>query len=252
MKLRQLVTTAFMAVILFASGQAHCEPLPTIALTFDHYRSTYDVAFPIMKRHGLVGTYYVEARFIDAGIPVGTTSDELREMQHAGWEIGAYSAVSLYPIERDQGEAAARDVLTNISNKMAAKGFPATSLAAAGRAWSKPLVDISEPLFGNVRVIELRGRQGKIENPHYVRNGWMPTLSAADTAQSLERMVSDLISKGGLQTVVIHEVGNESNPGNSVSSEAFGALCSVLAKQRDQGRLIATTFSAAVELWRAK
>jgi peptidoglycan/xylan/chitin deacetylase (PgdA/CDA1 family) len=251
MRSKRLAATAFMAVMLFSPGPAHCEPLPTIAITFDHYRSTYDVAFPIMKRYGIAATFFVDPRFVDAN--GGPTSVELREMQRAGWEIGAYSGWSLYRRYVDAGERAARDDLANIFVSLALKGFPAVSLAPASRAWSEELGIISRRYFDNVRVIDLNYLpQHAIVDSHFIRDGWTPTLSAADTPETLREMVRKLIAEGGLKTIVIHEVGNDSNPGNSVTKEALEAMCRTIASERVESRLLTATFDEAVRLWSAK
>src|SRR5258706_14495245 len=67
-------------------------PLPDkpIVLTFDDgYRDAYEIAFPLLKKYGLTGTFYVVPGFV--GEPAYVTWGELKEMQQAGMEIGAHT-----------------------------------------------------------------------------------------------------------------------------------------------------------------
>ena len=241
---------AAAALISVLSSVVQAEPLPTIALTFDHYRSTYDVAFPIMKRYGLVGTFYVEPRLFDH--EAGMSSEELREMQRAGWEIGVYSGHSLFTVINEGGESAARDALTDLWFPMALKGFPATSLAPASRSWSGNLGKLAAPLFDYVRVLELPGTLHEVTDPHYIRLGYRPSLSGADTAEHLQAMVRAIVTEGGLHPIIVHQVGVDSEPTHSVSLTAFESLCIAIASERDRGRAAVATFHQAAARWSKK
>lgn len=70
-----------------------------VSITFDDGRAdNYDVAFPIMKQYGLVGTIYCTTGYIDgswkstswksAGKPVSI--EQMHELQEAGWELALH------------------------------------------------------------------------------------------------------------------------------------------------------------------
>jgi peptidoglycan/xylan/chitin deacetylase (PgdA/CDA1 family) len=70
-------------------GEAPC-PAKAIALTFDDgYADAYTDALPVLKRHGLIATFYIVANFI--GQPGYMTWEQVAELRDAGMEIGAHT-----------------------------------------------------------------------------------------------------------------------------------------------------------------
>jgi len=62
----------------------------SIVLTFDDgYRNAYTGAFPILKKYGFTGTFYVITNVV--GAPAYLTWDQIQEMHDAGMEIGAHT-----------------------------------------------------------------------------------------------------------------------------------------------------------------
>ncbi|MGB8644946.1 MAG: polysaccharide deacetylase family protein [Anaerolineae bacterium] len=69
-------------------------PLPAkpMILTFDDgYADAYSAAFPALKAHGMIGTFFVVPGFVDQGLANYVTWDEVKEMHAAGMEIGAHT-----------------------------------------------------------------------------------------------------------------------------------------------------------------
>jgi peptidoglycan/xylan/chitin deacetylase (PgdA/CDA1 family) len=67
-------------------------PARPVVLTFDDgYLDAYTVAFPALKRHGHVGTFFVIADFINYNNPEHATWAQLREMSDAGMRIESHS-----------------------------------------------------------------------------------------------------------------------------------------------------------------
>lgn len=97
-----------------------------VSITFDDGRAdNYEVAFPIMKQYGLVGTIYCTTGYIDgswqstswksAGKPV--TKEQMRELQEAGWELALHGDKHITDV----------DDLRNALAKMNEWGFGAKS-----------------------------------------------------------------------------------------------------------------------------
>lgn len=69
-------------------------PLPTkpIVLTFDDgYRDHYTNAFPLLRKYGYVGTFFVVTQFLDEGYEAYMTWEQVVEMSAAGMDIEAHS-----------------------------------------------------------------------------------------------------------------------------------------------------------------
>jgi peptidoglycan/xylan/chitin deacetylase (PgdA/CDA1 family) len=63
-------------------------PDKAVILTFDDgYRDTYTHAFPLLKRYGYVGTFFLVTRPIDNGDPAYLTWDMVKTMHQAGMDF---------------------------------------------------------------------------------------------------------------------------------------------------------------------
>jgi peptidoglycan/xylan/chitin deacetylase (PgdA/CDA1 family) len=66
-------------------------PRKAVVLTIDDgYRSTYDIAFPLLKRYGFTATLFIYTDFVGSS-SLAMTWDQIREMRAAGFEIGSHS-----------------------------------------------------------------------------------------------------------------------------------------------------------------
>ena len=69
-------------------------PLPEkpIVLTFDDgYKDAYDYAFPILRKYGFVGTFFIITDRITYNEPSYATWDQIIEMHNAGMDIQSHS-----------------------------------------------------------------------------------------------------------------------------------------------------------------
>jgi peptidoglycan/xylan/chitin deacetylase (PgdA/CDA1 family) len=70
-------------------GEAPC-PNKAIALTFDDgYADAYTDALPVLKRYGLIATFYIVTNFV--GQPGYMTWEQVAELRDMGMEIGAHT-----------------------------------------------------------------------------------------------------------------------------------------------------------------
>ena len=66
-------------------------PLRSVVITIDDgYRSSYDIAFPLLEEFGFTATLFVYTDFVGS-TPMSVSWDQLREMRAAGFEIGSHS-----------------------------------------------------------------------------------------------------------------------------------------------------------------
>ena len=69
----------------------------------DGYRSTYDIAYPILKKHGFTATFFVYTAFIGASRNA-LTWDQLKAMKADGFEVGSHSVTHAESSKKVAGE----------------------------------------------------------------------------------------------------------------------------------------------------
>jgi peptidoglycan/xylan/chitin deacetylase (PgdA/CDA1 family) len=70
----------------------------------DAYRSTYDIAYPILKKYGFTATLYVYTAFIGAS-KNALTWDQLKAMKADGFEVGSHSVNHVDLSKKTAGES---------------------------------------------------------------------------------------------------------------------------------------------------
>lgn len=89
-------------LVISEGFSANTPQTPAIIQIDDGYSSVYDLAFPEMRKRGIVGTFNVETGHI--GTPHYCTWAQLREMQEAGWTIGNHTrfGTQFHLVENDE------------------------------------------------------------------------------------------------------------------------------------------------------
>ena len=85
------------------------EPLPrkTVAITIDDgYRSVYELAYPILKKHGFTATLFIYTDFIDDS-PNALTWEQLKELSQAGFEVESHTITHADLTLKRKGESQA-------------------------------------------------------------------------------------------------------------------------------------------------
>ncbi len=107
-------------------GESTLPPRP-IVLTFDDgWVEQYDIAFPLLQKYQMRGTFYVPSTY-----PVGrrfVTWEQLQEMAEAGMEIGSHSRRHLQLTTLDAADAADEIARSKIEIETRL-GIPVTSFA---------------------------------------------------------------------------------------------------------------------------
>jgi peptidoglycan/xylan/chitin deacetylase (PgdA/CDA1 family) len=66
-------------------------PKKSVLITMDDgYRSAYDIAYPVLKKHGFTATLFIYTNFVGVS-KMAITWDQLKEMQAAGFTIGSHT-----------------------------------------------------------------------------------------------------------------------------------------------------------------
>lgn len=239
-------------IVPVAAPVAQTEPVPTVALTFDYYGSTYRTAFPMLRARGLIGTFFVDPGTVDNG---ESTTAELSEMRSAGWSIQAYSGVNMANLLADSGPNAVIARLNNIKATMAAKGFDISSIAPVSRAWNSQLRDLTAGIFSGVRANNDTSawQSYPVIDPMLFTKGGTASLSGADTVASLGEQIDSLQASRGLWIVVVHKVGDDADPVFSVKSAVMAGFLDRLAADAKAGKVRVVTFEKAlIPEYRAK
>jgi peptidoglycan/xylan/chitin deacetylase (PgdA/CDA1 family) len=70
----------------------------------DGYRSTYDIAYPILKKYGFTATFFIYTSFIGAS-KNALTWDQLKAMKADGFEVGSHSVNHVDLSKKMDGES---------------------------------------------------------------------------------------------------------------------------------------------------
>lgn len=232
-------------VVTAAPVQPAAKPIPTVALTFDYYGSTYTSVYPMMLERGLPGTFFVDPDTIDNG---QATTGQLTEMRSSGWGIQGYTGLNMANLLAASGPNAVVGRLNSMKATMAAKGFDITAIAPASRAWNQQLRDLTQGIFTSVRAnIDTTAWQSyPVVDPLYVIKGATPSLSSTDTAASLGAQLDNLETGAGLWVVVVHKVGDDQDPAFSIKAAEMRGFLDRLAADAKSGKVRVTTFDAAL------
>ncbi len=209
--------------------------MKTVAITFDYYPEAYTNAFPLMLQAGMVGTYFVDPDTV--GQAVGPTRDNLTVLKMSGWTIGAYSGINMVNALTNNRNVA-MDRLIHIKQRFVELGFPVRSLAPNQRAWDMRLRNLTVGMFDRVRVAADAGPQSlPLPDPLYIRYGWTPSLSGADTEASINTQVDGFLSgEGDLWPIVVHKVCQVGDD-YTVTANVFQALLVRLNQERAGGSI---------------
>ena len=83
----QTITVSQLVDLIYNGGQVPERP---VVITIDDGNADiYSTAYPILQKYGFVATFYVVKSYINGEDMV--TTDQLKELAQAGWEIGSHS-----------------------------------------------------------------------------------------------------------------------------------------------------------------
>lgn len=107
-QMRYLKRNGYRVISLaeLADFLAYRQPLPNNAVIInldDGYRSTYEIAYPILRKYGFTACLFIYTDFIGASTN-SMTWDQLQEMKGNGFEIGSHSLSHCDLTKRWQGE----------------------------------------------------------------------------------------------------------------------------------------------------
>jgi len=83
----QTITPA--ALLAAAAGTGILPPHPVLITFDDNYREPYDLAVPILKKHGFTATFFIMT--VTIGKRFFMTADEIRSLDRAGFTIGGHT-----------------------------------------------------------------------------------------------------------------------------------------------------------------
>jgi peptidoglycan/xylan/chitin deacetylase (PgdA/CDA1 family) len=187
-------------LVAFLRGEA---PLPrrSVVLTIDDgYRSTYEVAFPLLRKYGHPATVFVYTDFVGRG---GLTWDQLREMQDSGLiSIQAHSKTHADLTAGLEGESLAdyrariaREVLEPAEVLETHLGAPRTTYAYPYGNTNRPVVEEVRRAGFVLGVTVRRGANPFFADPFVLRRSM---VYAHHDLKDFERMLQVRAGQGVL------------------------------------------------------
>ena len=190
----------------------------TVSLTFDDGTADQMTAQRLLKKHGMVGTFYINSSFI--GLPGHLTRADLETLKANGHEIGGHTVSHLSLISLSAGEVN-RQICTD-RNTLLSWGYAVTSFAY-------PFSDINASVKSTVQTCGYNTARlvGGLRSPHSCTEcpaaEPMPPadlyathtpddIDTTWTLQDLENTVAQAERKGGWLTFNFHHVCDACDP----------------------------------------
>lgn len=165
--------------------------VPIVINTFDDgLREQYDAA-AYLSGKGMVGTFYIIGRTVDAAWPTCLSVDALMDMQYAGHLIGNHTWDHLMPFDGLTQEEQTEQI-TTMTRWMCLHGFGegARILATPGNAWNPGMDRYLRPYYDQVRQVLSGG--GAHRNPLYDRRRLRVTASSPSEAMTqVQKAIAD-------------------------------------------------------------
>ena len=162
---------------LIAFMQFHMTlPKKAVVITIDDgYRSVYDIALPILKKHGFTATLFIYIDFV--GIPGSSvTWKQLKEMKSSGFEVGSHtlSHSNLTKKRKDESEEAYIERIEKellLSKQIIDKKLNQNTVSVAFPygAYNQQILDICEKTGYKLGLSVKRGGNPFFANPLSLR-----------------------------------------------------------------------------------
>lgn len=198
----------------------------TVSLTFDDGRATAFDAGPVLKEHGVRGTFYVNSALLGSS-GYYMTWEQIEQLYDAGHEIGGHTArhADLSTLAPDE---ARREICQDRSNLLAA-GFPVTSFAYPFGAGVEDGHDlVRECGYNSGRTTSVVGVE-----PNPPADPWAAGIGTVSTAVADLRAVVEAAQAagGGWVPLMFHDVCSGCSP-SAISAADLSEFLSWLGDQR--------------------
>ena len=147
--------TGMTTTVLIDDIRVNYTGTPTCVLTFDDgSASVYDIAYPIMKERGLVGTCFVVPDLIGSNDAFYMNLSEIQDLQNNGWEISSHTMS--HPDLTTLSDADLRYQLNSSFEWLVENGFrekPARVLAYPGGKYNSTVVNAASDVYYLARTV---------------------------------------------------------------------------------------------------
>ena len=174
LKDRGFEVISFADLAAFMAGERSL-PKKSVILTIDDgYRSTYEIAFPVLREFNFKATVFVYTDFI--GVPAGLTWDQMREMLDSGLiDIQPHSKTHADLTKRLEGESRAayerrvRKEIEHSTKVLRRLGVPMHTFSYPYGAENETVVDMVKEAGFKMAVTVTRGGNPSFANPFVLR-----------------------------------------------------------------------------------
>jgi peptidoglycan/xylan/chitin deacetylase (PgdA/CDA1 family) len=170
-----------------------------VIFTFDDgYISDYNLAYPILKSHGIQGTSYIIGKFPDHNTPNALSWSQIKEMSADGWDFGChtYNHVDMTKLSAAQ----IRKSLEEENQAFINQGLePPKIMAYPSGKYNQQVIDV-------VKQYRLQGRkafyESKFVDPNHVNPYEIDSISAdmrkPPRLKSREELVDKAVREKGI------------------------------------------------------
>lgn len=189
-----------------------------VMIHFDDSSSTvYDTAYPIMKRHGIPGTFNVITERI--GGKNSPSVHNLREMSDNGWTIAAHP--QYYDQLTDVSDRELREKMEQEVNFLSENGFAPSIIAWPYNQWDARSIKIAEDYFD----VGFSGGSGPHIHPPASGTELIYPRIAGNNIELHRNAIDHVAERNGLACPLFHIIGE------SISEREFADFAEYVASK---------------------
>lgn len=189
-----------------------------ITLWFDDaWSSTYDTAYPLMKKNGLVGAISVPVKFVC--YKAFMTWKEIRTMQENGWETTSHSWSHYCDLSKYTNDTIHREIVESkevlqqhglrADNFVMPCGYSRADILAAFVGNHPPIIETVQKYYKSYRTtISTRNNAIPLQDPYNLK---ALVIQYDMDNQTIQKAIDEAIKQKGWLILVFHQIDNSAN-----------------------------------------
>ncbi len=220
--------TGMTTTVLIDDIRVNYTGTPTCVLTLDDgSASVYDIAYPIMKERGLVGTCFVVPDLIGSNDAFYMNLSEIQDLQNNGWEISSHTMS--HPDLTTLSDADLRYQLNSSFEWLVENGFrekPARVLSYPGGIYNSTVTNAASDVYYLARTVNTSTNELHVQPEQEIRLELkqMETTNLVSSDQ-INTTLARCVQQCGMQIFMYHRFTTGEEELETISADNFTKAC---------------------------